>query len=90
MIQTAAKKNIFESTFLSVTKASEYGSCTNRGWIHIVPMERDQWGRSKRLQACNSVGVRCEGLGGRSANPIPLSLSKTEKVTGKSASGEEN
>lgn len=36
------------------------------------------------------MGVWCEGLGACHANPIPLSLSKTEKVTGKSASGEEN
>lgn len=36
------------------------------------------------------MGVWCEGLGACHANPMPLSLSKTEKVIGKSASGEEN
>lgn len=52
-------------------------------------MERDHQERSRRLQACASMGVWCEGLGACHASPIPLSLSKTEKVTGKSASGEE-
>lgn len=76
--------------FSGLTKAVEYSSCTNRWQIHLLPMERDHWKRIKRLQACASMGVWCEGLGACHANPIPLSLSKTEKVTGKSASGEEN
>lgn len=53
-------------------------------------MERDHQKSIKRLQICASRGVWCEGLGACHANPMPLSLSKTEKVTGESASGEEN
>lgn len=53
-------------------------------------MEGDRWGSSWRLHGYNSMDVQGEGLGECSADSIPLSLSKIERVTGKRAHGEEN